>query len=583
MKSIFKIFTLILFSFTFVYTQDQIDFRKHLEILASDAFEGRKPGDLGCNLAADYIKNTFKKIGLEPINNSYEQNFEVVNKVKILDDNKFVFNNINYTIEKDFIPLSFSANTSIKTEVVFVGYGLKIKNNDINWNSYTNIDVRGKWVMMLVGDPENDKADSKFTKYSSLRLKTILAKDLGALGVIFVQGAKISKKDELLPITFDKSESKADIAVLNITRKLANEIISGYYDKKIEEIELLIDSLKKPISFEINKKIFANINITLEKVNTKNILGMIDNGYDNYIIIGAHYDHLGLGGHGSGSRKPDTIAIHNGADDNASGVAGIIKLAEMFIKNKSKLKSNFIFIAFSAEEMGTLGSKYFIKSNLVPLNKIKFMVNLDMIGRLKDDNSLMIGGTGTAKEFDEVIDEITKKTDFKIAKSPEGFGASDHSSFYSENIPVLFFTTGAHEDYHKPSDDIDKINFIGMDKVIKIIYKITDKLQSKYNNLTFQIAGPQFRRGGGRYKVTLGFMPDFTSTNDFGVLVGGVTPNSPAHLGGLQKNDIIIALNGKQTKDIYEYMARLNELEPGQQITVDVLRNGEKIVLIIQL
>lgn len=585
MKYFYKTFLLFIVTFTISFSQNfnDIGLRKHLEILASDLFNGRKPGDLGCDLAADYIKNTFQNIGLNPISGKYEQVFEVVNKVLLLDRNKLIFRNKEFIVEKDFIPLSFTSNTSVKSEVVFADYGLLINENDFKWNSYKNLDVRGKWVMMLVGDPENDKDDSRFSKYSTLRLKSILAKDKGAIGVIFVQGKKITKKDELLPITFDKSESKVDIAVINITRQLANEIISNYSNYNIEEIELLIDSLREPINFQIPEKVFAHTNIDLEKVQTKNVIGMINSDSDNYVVIGAHYDHLGLGGLNSGSRLPDTVAVHNGADDNASGVIGVIRLAEMYLTNKKILKNNIVFVAFSSEEMGSLGSKYFIKSKIIPPEKIKFMVNLDMIGRLKEDNSVIIGGTGTAAEFNEVIDKLALTTNLKIVKSPEGFGASDHSSFYSENIPVLFFTTGAHEDYHRPTDDVEKINFLGLEKVIDFIYKVTDYLQNNYNKLAFQLSGPQVRRGGARYKVTLGFMPDFTNTSDFGVLVGGVTYNSPAYIGGLRKGDRIIAIDGKKTKDIYEYMARLNELEPGQQITVDILRNGEKVILIVQL
>jgi hypothetical protein len=233
--------------------------------------------------------------------------------------------------------------------------------------------------------------------------------------------------------------------------------------------------------------------------------------------------------------------------------------------------------------MGVLGSRYFVNSKIIDPKKIKAMLNMDMIGRLKEDNTLIVGGTGTAKESDAILDNLALEYSMKLSKSPEGLGPSDHASFYAEDIPVFFFSTGAHEDYHKPSDDFDKINYPGMVQLLTLITELTADIAWENTSLTFQEAGPKARVGTGRYKVKLGFMPDFASTDKPGVAVGGVTKGSPAEQGGLLKNDRILAIDGKSTKDIYEYMARLNTLEPGKQITIDVNREGKQIVLIIQL
>jgi Zn-dependent M28 family amino/carboxypeptidase len=568
--------------------------RKHIETLASDEYEGRLPGTKGGDLAAEYIKQQFEKIGLEAINGSYFQSLEVVTKISLTDNNSLNFNGIEQLVNKDFIPFAFSAYSSFKGSVVFAGYGFDINENDFKWNDYANIDVKDKWVVVLLGDPENENPKSPFLKYSEPRSKVITAQDKGAKGVLFIQGTKVSRKDELLALYYDKSDAKAGIPVVNITRALANKILSPK-GTTIEDLEKNIDSLKVQNSFALEGEVSAKVELNFEKVPTQNVIGMLK-GFGNendYLVIGAHYDHLGWGGPGSGSRKPEENAVHNGADDNASGVAGVIELArilkdinksQMILSDSRKLlQKNIIFIAFTAEELGVLGSRFFVNSKIVDNKKIKAMINMDMIGRLKEDNTLIVGGTGTAKETDTLLDALSEKHSIKLSKSSEGLGPSDHAPFYAEDIPVFFFSTGAHEDYHKPSDDFDKINYPGMEKSLSLIFELAHEIAWNKTELTFQESGPKTRTGTGRYKVKLGFMPDFASTDKPGVAVAGVTKGSPAEQGGLLKNDRILAIDGKSTKDIYEYMARLNTLEPGKQITIDVNRDGVQIVLIIQL
>jgi Zn-dependent M28 family amino/carboxypeptidase len=326
------------------------------------------------------------------------------------------------------------------------------------------------------------------------------------------------------------------------------------------------------------------------KVTTPNVIAIIEGNdpllKNEFIVIGAHFDHLGFGGWGSGSRMPDTTAIHNGADDNASGTAGIIELAERLAASAKDFKRSIVVMAFGAEEMGLLGSQFFVSNPLIDLKKVKAMINFDMIGRLDPDkNSIMLAGTGTATEMEDFLANFEENSNLSFGHSPEGYGASDHASFYASGVPVMFFSTGAHEDYHTPFDDADKINYEGEKQILDYAYGIIVDLVNRDDNLTFQEAGPRKKTTGyGRgLKVKLGIMPDFTSSENNGLGVGGVTNGGPASKAGMQKGDRIIAIDGLEIANIYDYMNRLKKLKPGQTISVDVIRNNEKKVLVVVL
>jgi len=303
---------------------------------------------------------------------------------------------------------------------------------------------------------------------------------------------------------------------------------------------------------------------------------------NEYVVVGGHYDHLGMGGPGSGSRAVDTIAIHNGADDNASGVSVVIQLAEKMAAER-KNKRSVIFAAFGAEEMGLVGSKAFTANPPVESDKIVGMFNFDMVGRLDStSNGLSIGGTKTSLETETLLNDLN--TGFELAMSPEGVGPSDHASFYLQNIPVFFISTGAHSDYHTPNDDAEFINYKGMKKVAEYSYLLLNEVTNRNDRLTFQEAGPKFQRSrGGRFKVTFGIMPDYAGLEKRGMRIDGVTKDKPADKGGMKKGDIITAIDGKKIGNIYDYMNRLQTLEAGQTVSVDIIRDDKETVLIIQL
>ena len=556
---------------------------QHIKYLSSDKLQGRYPGTEGNKLAAEYIRDHFANAGLELIYDKGFQSFEVVTGVKLIDENYLVTENYNATLKKDFIPLSFSANATASGHVVFVGYSIVIPDK---WDDYSGIDVKGKWALSLTGDPEPDNPKSDFIAHSSDRQKALNARDRGAIGLLLVKGTEQDKEDKLMPAYYDKNASDAGIPVINITRKLADHLISGR-GFTIEEIEKELQASLQPFSFEAFTDIKAKVSLEYVKVSTQNVVAILYGNSnelsEEYIVIGAHHDHLGMGGTGSGSRMSDSIAVHHGADDNASGVAALLELASNMASKQSRNKRSILFVSFGAEEMGLVGSKYFVSNLPVPASQIKTMINLDMIGRLKKDSVLTIGGTGTAKEMDEILSTFENDLPFKINRQPDGYGPSDHAAFYAASIPVLFFTTGAHEDYHTPLDTWDKINIAGLEAISEFVYDLSNYLADRTENLTFTESGTMTRTGMGRgYKITLGIIPDYASTNQ-GLRVDGVRQEGPAARAGIMKGDVIIAMNGLQVGNIYDYMARLNTLNAGDTVIVEVMRNGKKEVLLVQL
>jgi hypothetical protein len=303
-----------------------------------------------------------------------------------------------------------------------------------------------------------------------------------------------------------------------------------------------------------------------------NIVGFLDNGAEKTIVVGAHYDHLGAeDGRGSSLAADPVGKIHNGADDNASGVAGLLELARIYASNDEKEKVNFLFMAFSAEEAGLIGSKHFTNNPTKPMDKVLAMINMDMIGRLRDSsNSLIIGGVGTSPVWIPMVQKLN--SNFELKFDTAGMGPSDHASFYLKDKPVLHFFSGTHSDYHKPSDDIEKINFPGEVKIINYIKKIVDST-SKLSSIPFTKTKSNERKMTA-FKVTLGIMADYAFGGP-GVKVDGVSPGKPAEKAGFQANDLVMKIGEFETNDIYKYMEALGKFEKGQKVIVELKRGGE--------
>jgi len=559
--------------------------RKDVHYLASERLGGRKPGEKGDLLAAKYIRDQFRKAGLRLMAGKGFQSFELVASVELGPNNRLTIAGVACEPGKDFQPYSFSGVSSLTANVVFAGYGFDIQTDSVRWDDYKNLDVEGKWVMILKGDPEIDKSESKYAPYSEERSKVLTAMDHKAGGVLLVGGPVYTQNDQLQGLFYDKNSSAYPIPVMQVTRKTADQILKNA-DKTVAWLEEHLNKTGAPLSFTLETTLSGSADIIPHKVQSHNVVAILP-GNDpilgkEYVIMGAHYDHLGKGGPGSGSRMADTLAIHYGADDNASGVAAVIDLARHFSTAKNNRRS-LVFVAFGAEEMGLIGSKSFVDNPPLDLKKVTAMFNFDMVGRLDPGNkSLSIGGTLTSVESEEILKRLN--SGLNTTFSGEGVGPSDHASFYLQNIPVFFLSTSAHPDYHTPGDTPDKINYEGIAEINDYAGRVIAEIANRNDMLTFREEGSKVMRSrGGRFKVTLGIIPDYAGMEKSGMKIDGVSKGKPAEKAGLQKGDIITAINGKPVGNIYDYMNRLKTFEEGQTISVDLIRNGQHMVLIVQL
>jgi hypothetical protein len=592
MRTIYKLFCLVLIiSLTSCSnTRNKVttgELINHIKYLSSDSLKGRLTGSVGDSLAADYIRTELASYGLIPVSGDGLQRFKVIDKVLIGERNRLKINNVNYKPEEDFVPLAFSENDSLESEVVFAGYGFNINSDSLKWNDYDKINAKGRWVLVLRADPEPEKSAGKYASFGGDRDKALQAKDMGASGILLVSGESFDKEDKFDPLI--KGEFSVGIPAFRIKRRLADMILSKT-GITIQNLEEKLNKTLKPTSFSTNTVVSANSEIIQNKVNTRNVVMLLP-GEDEklrkeYVIMGGHFDHLGMGGPGSGSRTPDSLGIHHGADDNASGIAMMLELAEKFAAKRGSHKRSIICAAFTGEEEGLFGSRYFTDNPGIDLSKVDIMLNFDMVGRLKETKDLQIGGVGTANGLKEKAIALNDTNLLKINFTEAGAGPSDHSSFYEKDIPVLFFTTMGHDEYHTPRDTWDKINYKGMIVVSDLIFKMASQIANDTTRLRIKEAGPKtettrgYRKKGG---VTLGIMPDFAGVVKNGLRADLVTPKGPAANGGMKKNDIITSIDGKQVNNVYDYMSRLNQLKKGQVISVEVVRNGKKEVLIIQL
>ncbi len=592
MRKIFLSLVISLFTLCGIAQKVEIkadDLQEYVTFLASDSLKGRKPGTPEMEVAAGYIRDHFASAGLKMLSEDGFQWFDVVLGVKAGEENHLMAAGFKAAMGQDFVPLVYSTTGKAESEAVFAGYGFDIDQDNIKWNDYQGLDVAGKWVIILRGDPEPEESESQFIPFSDLRSKVLTARDKGAAGVLFVTPSGMDKVDKLMHMSPDNNEASAGLPVFHISRNFADHILA-YRTTTVDSLEKVMTASRKPAGFSTGVKVYGSAEVIRQNVRTANVVALLENpesGFrDEYLVVGAHYDHLGMGGSGSGSRVPDTIAVHNGADDNASGTAMVMALADKLASQRQNLRRSVIFVAFSAEEMGLLGSKYFVSHPPVGIKAIKAMFNFDMVGRFdKEKNSISVSGTGTSLEADSILKALEQGLPFDVVHSPDGYGPSDHAAFYTADIPVFFINTGVHTDYHTPFDDTWKLDFQTQKMVGDYAAGLIMAIDNMDKPLTFKESGKKegSGRGGRRLKVTLGVMPDFAGTGEEGLRIDGVTKEGPADKGGMKKGDVIVAMNGMKVGNIYEYMSRLQKLKPGMTVNVEILRNGRKEVLLIQL
>ena len=517
--------------------------KQHISILASDKFEGREPGTKGERLSYEYITQQFKNIGLLPKGNKgYLQSFEFSAGTKNGVKNKLTIAGNNLKSDSEYYVLPYSAHKSTaEGKSIKIGSGLLSK--ELGRNDYEGMtDLKGRIAVMDYATPEADNPHSKWAEASDLRKRIEIAVSKGISGLIIYN-----------------SNDSINNPNKNTEIKITPFAIPVVFVKS-NDATLLKNDQQVVIETDIEKIMHSG----------HNVIGYIDNHAENIIVIGAHYDHLGYGGHESLYRGER--AIHNGADDNASGTSALIELARK-LKGSSLNKYNYMFIAFSGEEKGLLGSNYFVKHPTIDLKKVNYMLNMDMVGRLKPtDHVLLINGAGTSPSWDSLLNNI-KVDSLRIKTTASGVGPSDHTSFYLEGIPVLHFFSGTHSDYHKPSDDEPLINYNGM---VSIFHFMNDLIEQTNNlpKLAFTKTNDSNNEDAPRFKVTLGVVPDYAFEGS-GMRIDGVTEGRPAAAAGLLKGDVVIQMGEEKVTDMMSYIKAIKKKKKGDTIKVKVDRAKE--------
>ena len=541
--------------FAYEITTDSI--KSHVYTLAADSMAGRQVGTAGEMSAARYLIDVMKKAGLEPGGrNDYLQAFEFVADVVVGENPRLVINGVELKLDEDYRPLPHSASGDFEFgEVVYVDFGISVDTTEGSYDDYADLDVKGRPVIVKRFAPEaGDNPHIDFEKYSSIinKINTAVAHEAGAVILVTPED-----RDDTMLSRMDSHVTPKDIPIIYLKRHA------------LERLDL---DLARPaiISFA------GDIEMIPVRDTGYNVIGRIDTGNDTVIVIGAHYDHLGWGTSTSLYAGPEPM-IHNGADDNGSGTATMLELARYYATHPEQMRYSMVFCGFSGEEAGLIGSSTFARSDLIDTTKVRLMVNMDMVGRLHEhDTTVAIFGIGSAAEFQPYFDSL-QWSDLKMSFKEPGTGPSDQTAFYNRGVPVLYFFTGAHEDYHKPSDDADLVDYSGIKKVADLIVHTVDYFDDFEGSLTFQqTADPDSGKRRASYSVTLGIMPDYVAEVK-GLRVDGIVEDRPGQRGGILKGDVIIKMGDITIGDIYDYMNALGKFRKGDT-TIVIVERGDKEV-----
>jgi hypothetical protein len=569
------------------------DPRETVPFLASDALEGRAPGSHGLITAGDFLAARFTSLGLSPAPGmkDYFQPFTMPLASTLAPGTNLLLNDKSLALHTDFSPQSPTGEGPFAGKVVFAGYGVTRENN--GYDDYANIDAHGKVVLVMREELHDEKGASRFASANHLwspgayfNTKARNAAQHGAAALLLVTPPSANGADEVLPFFGDVGSPASAIPVMQVSRRVADLLLSTGGAKDLKTLEQSIDSTGKPQSIDLSDaEVSGDITLKHSSADVRNVIAYLPGAgphADEFVVVGAHYDHLGTGqvGHTRGPAGN----IYHGADDNASGTAAVLELAEKF-KQSDPLPRSILFVLFTAEEEGLVGSDWFVKHPPVPLEKIVAMFNLDMVGRLKDEN-LLIGGWGTAPIFDSMMKEATAGLPIKTQSFEKGgLGPSDHMSFALQNIPVLFLFTGLHADYHRPTDTADKINYAGIDEVVTVSQRIITRLaampRQSYDGSSDSKATMALMIGHGTSRrAALGVVPDFNSVDSrIGVAISGVSQASPAEAAGLQSGDVITSFNEKPMNNLQDLSDALSEANPGDKITLKIQRSGKPLQL----
>jgi Zn-dependent M28 family amino/carboxypeptidase len=601
--------------------------QQHISYLASDALGGRRTGTSGATDAARYVAGEFSRVGLRPAiqkagaskrlsvaMSQYLQSFPYVagvelgkgNELRVVQGGEGAFRSPD-----DWTPLGFSASAKVTGGIAFVGFGISAA--ELQHDDYSAVSAKDRIVITLQGTPDGENPHGQFARFEGIRWKAIAARNAGARALVVVAREAQLKDDRLARLSYDNSAGDAGLPVIVISRQAADRLLQ-LSQTNLSQLEQATQAKTQGANRVLTGEVALTTDVVRNEVQAYNVIGVLDGSdgvlKNEVIVLGAHYDHLGLGGEGSLAQRQGEV--HHGADDNASGTAGLLELARLLTSQRPRPKRTVVFIAFGGEEEGLLGSNYYVNHPTTPLANTVAMINMDMIGRLKD-RKLIVGGVGTAKEWKDLIASANAASNTKVTANPsdsvpkgvpvvvsangrpivtfdpsgvfdltlqeDGYGPSDHSSFYSKQVPVLFFWTGTHSDYHKPSDTFDKINYEGETRILSLVGRIVRDLDQADKRITYTVAKSDSMTGRSTgFRVYLGTIPNYSDSND-GLLLDGVRENSPAAKAGLKAGDRIVKIGTRDVKNVYDYTYALGELKAGQEYLIDVMRVGERLSL----
>ncbi len=568
---------------------DSLDPRQTLPFLASDALAGRLPGTPGLQRASEFLSLEFKRIGLKPFpGHDYYQPFTMLLSAALDPSSSISVNDRPLKIETDFVPMGLSAQGSFRGKMVYAGYAITRDQGD--YDDFAGVDAKGKIVLAMMKEPLDEKNHSRFaganqtwsaSAFFSNKAKNAAAH--GATALLLVAPPSSGGADSLNPFFLDSGPSGSTIPVVQITRRVADVLLANAEVRDLKTLQDETNGSFKPRSTDlINLELTGNVTFKKQIADVRNVMAFLPGSgphADEWVVVGAHYDHLGKGqlGH-MVSGKVGTV--FHGADDNASGTAAVLELAD-HLSHAAPLPRSVAFVFFTGEEEGLVGSDHFVKNPPIAIEKMVAMLNLDMVGRLKD-GSLLVGGQSTAAVFDDLTSQAVKGTALSLHTFERGgLGPSDHMSFALRKIPVLFLFTGLHQDYHRPTDIASKVNYDGIDQIVTVGQSLVTAMASmprqQYDGKDDGNSTMSFATGhGGEHRAALGVVPDYASSDTRpGVPISGVGTGTAAATAGLKAGDLLVSYNTTVLNNLQDLSEMLAEASPGDRVTIKIIRDGK--------
>jgi len=578
-------------------------FQAHIDYLASDELGGRGVGTEGIEKAAEYIAGYFQQLGVEPAgdNNTYFQTFPLTMKRTLTDECRLSFSDDPAVrlVERDFIPFQFSSNEKFSGPLAFCGYGIVAE--DKGRDDFVHIDVEGKVAIMFRGEPPSWSGSDGFpSRFASFRNKIYNAKDRGAVAVLIVnQKLHDDESDELVKFQ-EKGAADYGIPAFQISRSMAEWALTRESDVTLDALQDRLDTGAYASKDWIKTSVEGFPGFKKVQEPTRNVVGIVRGRgplANEVVAIGAHYDHLGLAvpmmrkfKNGKLIADSNVPEIHNGADDNASGIAGLLEIAAMFSQSDTRPQRSILFVAFSAEESGLLGSKYFVEQYSENIKNTVAMLNMDMIGRMgRWSHKLQIFGSDSGDTFPAILTSTARQAGLTLKSTSETGNRSDHASFVRKEVPSMHFYTGGHSDYHKPTDDAYKINAGGGAKVTTMVYHVAQRLANDPKKPIYQVAKHKKKDPSGdgndlpTYRVVMGLAPGYGDDGKAGMAVDAVSPDGPAYVAGMKAGDRIIQIGEKSVANVYDYMAATRNNKAGDTVEVIVTRKDKQITLHVTL